>query len=97
MSRPLKMEPRLKKLEASLLLRLAPGDILDGFSGFDDAGDRLDQPGVQLDAERARSELLDQDHLIPLGIVRKDCDRLATLEDFSRDLGPFATGEQAVS
>ena len=88
---------QVQELEAGLLGSLAPGHLGRALAAFDDAGHRLEQPGVVDHAERADPELLDQHHLIARGIERQHGGRMATLEHFTRQLPAHAAREQPVT
>jgi len=76
---------RLKiiKIQSRFFPGLSSGDLVEGLTGFDNTSDSLQQPRIVLDAKRTRSELLNEDDFIALGVIRQDRDSPTTLKDLA--------------
>ena len=85
------------ELEPGLLRGLAARDIGWCLAGLDDAGDRLEQPGLARSFEGADPELLDQHHLLAHRIVRQDDCRIAAVVQLAHQHPARPAGEQPVA
>ena len=75
-----------------------PGHVLGGFAGFvHDAGDDFQQPGAAGKLQRADPKLLQQNHLVPFGVIEQNCDRVAAFQTLAGHFRTPAASEQFVS
>jgi len=76
----------IQELETGFLARLAPRHRERGLTRvIDDPGDDLDLPGRKTGEVCGQAELLDEHHLVAIGIIKQDADGAATFEDLARN------------
>ena len=89
--------PEICDLYAGLLQGFAAGHVFGGFAGIDDAGHRLDLPGLALAEQCRQAHLTDHQHLVGQRVVRQHRHRMATVEDLALHRLRPAAGEETVT